>query len=687
MRHQHLFAARMLMLAWLVAVVALVAEGDVPHEAVAAETIDNLTIDVDATGNAASSNAFPVNTCIEVASSTAQVIDIVIGPIGVPAQVGVKGFVATLFYKKSVVNVSAIDVNQLLAVNPGSSPLHASDPTPNSDGAFTVAVADTGSLPFSAESGPGVLVRVTLSAIGSDVSPLWLRDAGVVDIGNDLFTVNRVGFAFIAVDSPGACSSDSIGDNDGVPTAVDLCPATPSGDPAGVNGCPPTEDYDGDALSDVQEDSLYLSDVFDPDTDNDGIWDGVDGVTAGGENATSGSANFTDAPGGATSGRIAGLPAGTAVTIADVAGAQGVRVVTSGSGGPALISLPCAPEPAYSFPAGKEAIITCDSLTTQVLVGPITVTFGSITAVLPTQSLSQLVETSPGVFTVTVSGGATITVGGLTVLPGQTVEVSDPDGDGLVNQADPDDDNDGALDTWDLVQCGGDPLNAGKRPERIDGAFAGIDDDADGSTDEPLPGGAAAFDCDGDGYSGAFEAGVSLCGDGRNEDNGDDAVVDDGCPGGPPQVGVFSEGQFNIGLGDQDPCGLNGWPSDFVTGGVPNSTNKVTLIDLTSFLGPVYQINTIPGNPNFNKRWDLVPGRGIFANWIALNDLTALLGGSSGSPDAWWRQGLQRSAVSVGAVGQAWARTLNRTPGLWRLGATWSHAAPPCPHGSARPVN
>jgi hypothetical protein len=50
-------------------------------------------------------------------------------------------------------------------------------------------------------------------------------------------------------------------------------------------------------------------------------------------------------------------------------------------------------------------------------------------------------------------------------------------------------------------------------------------------------------------------------------------------------------GQFNIGLTDQDPCGLNGWPTDLVSGGVPESTNRITLGDLTKLPGA----DTIPG--------------------------------------------------------------------------------------------
>jgi hypothetical protein len=186
------------------------------------------------------------------------------------------------------------------------------------------------------------------------------------------------------------------------------------------------------------------------------------------------------------------------------------------------------------------------------------------------------------------------------------------------------------------LTCGYDGLAGTFRPERIDGAFAGVDDDGDALIDEALPAGAAGFDCDGDGYTGAAEAGTPLCSGGANDDGTgpmlDDAVANDGCPGGPAQVGIYSEAQFNITTTDQDPCGIPAWPSDFASGGIPNSTNRITLTDLTSFTAIPRKINTSPGNANYNQRWDLLPGRGILGQWINVNDLTALILGTTGFP-------------------------------------------------------
>jgi hypothetical protein len=155
------------------------------------------------------------------------------------------------------------------------------------------------------------------------------------------------------------------------------------------------------------------------------------------------------------------------------------------------------------------------------------------------------------------------------------------------------------------VACGSIPTEVLSQPERIDGQFAGADDDGDLSVDEPLPQGAGGSDCDRDGYDGGVEASIYY-------------------PGLP---------------GDQDPCGGSavpagdsGWPSDFVSGGVPLSTNRVTITDLSSYIAPVRRLNTSPPQAAFNARWDLAPGKGLFADWIAINDLTTLLAGDSGFP-------------------------------------------------------
>jgi hypothetical protein len=112
--------------------------------------------------------------------------------------------------------------------------------------------------------------------------------------------------------------------------------------------------------------------------------------------------------------------------------------------------------------------------------------------------------------------------------------------------------------------------------------------------------------------------------------------VNDGCP----QVGTsYSEAQFKIGTNGLARCSVGSavnpspsWPSDFVSASTPNSTDKVNILDLSSFLAPIRYLDSSPGNPAFNARWDISPGKGVFGNFINVSDLSTLIAGSSGFP-------------------------------------------------------
>jgi hypothetical protein len=144
------------------------------------------------------------------------------------------------------------------------------------------------------------------------------------------------------------------------------------------------------------------------------------------------------------------------------------------------------------------------------------------------------------------------------------------------------------------------------------------DSDLDGVPD------ASDTDDDNDGFTDEVEAGTPLCGNGVNDDPLDDAVVDDGCPGGPAQAGAFSEGLLRIGTNPLYPCGGNSWPAD-LWDLPPLSANKITVQDVTSFIAPERHLGTSPGNDFFNSRWDLAPGKGVFLTTINLQDLSILV--------------------------------------------------------------
>jgi YVTN family beta-propeller protein len=195
-------------------------------------------------------------------------------------------------------------------------------------------------------------------------------------------------------------------------------------------------------------------------------------------------------------------------------------------------------------------------------------------------------------------------------------DVCDPDvdGDGTANEYDPDDDNDGAYD--DEGMCGADEFDPTKQPERIDGAFAGSDEDGDGQTDEALPPGAEAYDCDGDGYSGTAEAHVYSY---LPQADGDQKTC---------QEYDLSHPNPNA---DIKPS-LR-WPADFnMASGVLDSFNRINILDVTTFMAPVRYLGTDVGTNPGDVRWDLVPGKGLFTTDINIQDLTALIAGPTGYP-------------------------------------------------------
>jgi hypothetical protein len=127
------------------------------------------------------------------------------------------------------------------------------------------------------------------------------------------------------------------------------------------------------------------------------------------------------------------------------------------------------------------------------------------------------------------------------------------------------------------------------KPERIDGAHAGVDDDGDTQIDEALPGTSSTHDCDGDGFTGNAEA------------------------------HVFQ----STTVRDQDRCGSGDWPADLAGGMF--SANKLNTLDLATYLGPVRHYNTDVGANAGNVRWDVIPGNGVLTFDINIQDLAYLV--------------------------------------------------------------
>jgi hypothetical protein len=100
----------------------------------------------------------------------------------------------------------------------------------------------------------------------------------------------------------------------------------------------------------------------------------------------------------------------------------------------------------------------------------------------------------------------------------------------------------------------------------------------------------------------------------------------DACDDDDDDDGYPDESELHMGTTSLIACGgTTSWPADLVAEGMPDSTNRVSILDLTSFLGPVNHLDTSLGTHPGDLRWDLVPGPGLFATDINIEDLTNLI--------------------------------------------------------------
>jgi hypothetical protein len=208
--------------------------------------------------------------------------------------------------------------------------------------------------------------------------------------------------------------------------------------------------------------------------------------------------------------------------------------------------------------------------------------------------------------------------------PSWNPRISDPvmdfDGDGIPGQ-----DNPGLTGEQLLAGTGCDPtpLTASSDPDAD--SFVNRQDNC------PLLANASQADPDRDGIGDACDA-VDGAADGHLHEVCLTSNITIGAGGAPnppacPELildqdndGFERSVEQHIGTNHQDSCGQNAWPADLYSSGP--STNDVDIQDITSFIAPVRYLNTDVGAHVGDIRWDLVPGSGVFALDINIQDLT-----------------------------------------------------------------
>ena len=118
-----------------------------------------------------------IDSCVSVSRGQAFKVDLFIDNVQ-----ELLAWEAYIAFDPAVLEVTGRDVEMFLAGNPGSSVLDVSAHLPNRDGLYRAAAADT-SDPPTPDSGSGVLVRLTLKALGPGTSQLDLAPRDVNDDG------------------------------------------------------------------------------------------------------------------------------------------------------------------------------------------------------------------------------------------------------------------------------------------------------------------------------------------------------------------------------------------------------------------------------------------------------------------------------------------------------------------------
>ncbi len=136
-----------------------------------------------------------------VSKNVGETFDIDLTVTGVDPTDRVSGFDLTLNYDPAKLKVVGFDNLLMIAAGGGTIPFDFTDPVPDTDGSFRVALADFGP---NAESGDGVLSRITMESIGPGISPLTLADVIVAgdDQGPDGLVVDRIDDAQEAQNEP-----------------------------------------------------------------------------------------------------------------------------------------------------------------------------------------------------------------------------------------------------------------------------------------------------------------------------------------------------------------------------------------------------------------------------------------------------------------------------------------------------
>jgi hypothetical protein len=564
-------------------------------------------IDTDTTGNTATTLG-TIDVCRSVSLNDTFDVDLYVQDIPELTAFGLR-----FYFEPAALKLVDADSSYLLAQG---APLF--EPLPDDDGYYFME-ATTGGV--GSASGDGVLVRITLEAIGEGPSPLTLgRALYITPLGVPVLGTNLSG-AIVWVGE--ACpSGPGDADQDGVDDGSDNCLTV---------GNPAQEDRDGDSAGDWcdnDDDDFYL-DVIDTcpntpstllDTDDDGAGDECDGDIDG-----DGVANASD-----------NAPYVANTDQADADGDSIADVIDLDADGDGVNDKGAV----YSIMADLEGNGNNETVykTTSAVYASELHEWGGNRI---DWARAHVVSTLGSMQVVDLDGDGDEEV--VIADPGQPlgqyqswdIFMENPDSDvdiivlgvgasGSLVPAPVDLDGDSELESlvWERELDEGEELD--------------LDLDTDGDPDVRWANVAVAGidNCPGVANASQTNSDNDASGDACDDDDDNDGF-DDGREGTIGTSAISGCGAYDLAHPNPSPDikpSLN-WPLDFNKAtGVLDSFNRINVLDVTSFLAPVRYLNTDVGTNPGDGRWDLMPGPGFFMVDINVADLTTLIAGTTGNP-------------------------------------------------------
>ena len=160
----------------------------------------------------------PIDTCISTTAGATFDADVVIQGV-----TNIAGFQANLLYNPSVLKVTSVNYNFLLATT-GASVLDLGNSAPDTDGDFLLAAAMFSFISVTGANGDGVLAQVSFQAVGSGSSALDLTSVKLSDANG------------IPIPPTDASNFYAGPVNDGSVAVDSSCTSTPTPTPVAVGG-------------------------------------------------------------------------------------------------------------------------------------------------------------------------------------------------------------------------------------------------------------------------------------------------------------------------------------------------------------------------------------------------------------------------------------------------------------------